>query len=357
MSYAHKMLLREETEKTISDSFAYLNSSYASTQSGDQLSDDESLMDEHIVSYAKRMLVQEDPENTLSDDFEYLHDDSSCGSTESDLSDDESLSDEFEERLESFARLANIPAIADMVSDVESFKTNACLSGRRSSLQKTLETDISKKEALLQRSSPTVFYSEFEAVDEIHCLNDMEDTCKSPWEHLVTLMAARDEDCSNLVTPLTDVGAGFFVPMENSNFEAYDGNIAQTVRKGDLERYISLHRFGKPIICCNKFKETTIHTICRRGHEKLLAYALTQKKSCLQVVDDLGRNPLHDACWTDEPNFELVKVIITKCPDLLYISDNRGFTPLEFIGNTGKWREWHAFLDENESILSPRELW
>lgn len=72
-------------------------------------------------------------------------------------------------------------------------------------------------------------------------------------------------------------------------------------------------------------------------------------------MDDLGRNPIHDACWTHKPNFELIKLLVVACPDLLYIADNRGFTPLDYVGK-GCWREWRRFLNDHQDVILPREM-
>ena len=146
----------------------------------------------------------------------------------------------------------------------------------------------------------------------------------------------------------------FFVEMEEANFAGYDNDIAAATRIGDLDAIEVHHMSGKPLLCCNRFRESTIHTVCRRGHSHLLRYMLEAGLS-IQVCCDQGRNPLHDAAWTHQPNFELVKIILKACPDLLYISDNRGYTPLAYVGKR-YWDDWCTFLEANRDLLAPRTL-
>jgi hypothetical protein len=74
----------------------------------------------------------------------------------------------------------------------------------------------------------------------------------------------------------------------------------------------------------------------------------------LQVRDDYGRNPMHDACWNAQPNFEVVDMILDICPDLLYIKDRRGFTPLAYARKEdwGKWKSY--FSKKSPQMLAPR---
>jgi len=43
---------------------------------------------------------------------------------------------------------------------------------------------------------------------------------------------------------------------------------------------------------------------------------------------DCGRTALHDACWTSEPNEELVEFLIQKCPELLLLMSDQ---PFEYV--------------------------
>ena len=178
--------------------------------------------------------------------------------------------------------------------------------------------------------------------------NDMK-----PWDYLGVLMT----ECGikHEAVPYTKVPDGFFTRLESKHFTSYDSDIARATRVGDLAAVQARYGSKRPLLSCNRFKETTIHTICRRGHVNLLRFIVNETDISIRVVDDIGRNPIHDACWTHRPNFELMKMLVTACPDLLYISDNRGFTPLDYVGK-GCWREWCKFLRDNKDIIVPKEV-
>lgn len=65
--------------------------------------------------------------------------------------------------------------------------------------------------------------------------------------------------------------------------------------------------------------------------------------SSVQVSDDFGRTPLHDACWTASPNFETISLLLEKDPWLLSITDCRGSTPLGYV-RKAHWAVWNGFL-------------
>mmetsp|Transcript_5122 Transcript_5122/g.10329 ORF Transcript_5122/g.10329 Transcript_5122/m.10329 type:complete len:109 (-) Transcript_5122:51-377(-) len=77
---------------------------------------------------------------------------------------------------------------------------------------------------------------------------------------------------------------------------------------------------------------------------KIVKFFVVEANVSLKVRDDFGRTPLHDACWTQEPNYELVSLIIQKEPDLVFISDKRGHTPLQYVRHQ-HWSSWSKFIN------------
>jgi ankyrin repeat protein len=66
--------------------------------------------------------------------------------------------------------------------------------------------------------------------------------------------------------------------------------------------------------------------------------------------DDYGRTPLHDAAWTDQPNFEIVQQLLENSPDLLLVKDKRGYSPLAYVPSQQR-AEWCRFLEEHEEFI------
>jgi ankyrin repeat protein len=81
---------------------------------------------------------------------------------------------------------------------------------------------------------------------------------------------------------------------------------------------------------CNAFGESLIHRVCRRGDHKLLSLFL-EKGCSLQITDDYGRTPLHDAMWKADPSPEVVSLILNNDKHLIRLMDIRGFVPLDYV--------------------------
>jgi ankyrin repeat protein len=81
---------------------------------------------------------------------------------------------------------------------------------------------------------------------------------------------------------------------------------------------------------------------CRRSTIEIMDYIMKNGGE-FRLVDDYGRNPLHDACWRSIPDFEIIMTILDRDPDLLRMEDVRGATPLHYIPQE-QWMLWCAFL-------------
>jgi hypothetical protein len=147
----------------------------------------------------------------------------------------------------------------------------------------------------------------------------------------------------------------YFTEVKKEHIAAYDMEIMKAVRSGDLDAIKAMKAKGKQLQCCNKFRESILHTVARRGLTDMLKYLITDGGVSLKVCCDSGRTPLHDACWTSTPNFECISLILQEAPDFLFVSDNRNFTPLNYIPRDS-WGEWNKFLNENTHLVAPKEL-
>lgn len=174
---------------------------------------------------------------------------------------------------------------------------------------------------------------------------------KKPEECLKSLLAERGIGYKS-VPASTLATQGFFVEMQNQNYADYTDEIAFAARRGDVVVLKAHVASGKTAQCCNRHKESIIHTICRKGHKNMLEYVMDVAGASIRICCDQFRTPLHDAAWTHEPNFEMIKIIIDACPDLLYVEDCRGHTPLAYVASP-QYNQWCKFLEENVDCLSP----
>ena len=139
--------------------------------------------------------------------------------------------------------------------------------------------------------------------------------------------------------------------------EPYDLDLIQAVRNGDLDSLRLKAELGQAMQCANTFGHTLIHTAARRGATEIVRFFLTEANNVSpKVVCDMGRTPLHDACWTAKPNFEIIELLLDASPDLLFITDKRGYTPMAYVPKEN-WCQWCIFLEQRGAEkLQPREI-
>jgi hypothetical protein len=127
--------------------------------------------------------------------------------------------------------------------------------------------------------------------------------------------------------------------------------LLKAVRENDLARIRHMHEVeGLSLQCSNKFQESLVHTVARHGLSEILLYLKQEAGVSMRVCCDGGRNALHDACWTNTPNFDVIRILIEDSPDLLYIRDKRNFTPLDYIPKEA-YKVWNEWLQSNKPLL------
>jgi hypothetical protein len=94
-----------------------------------------------------------------------------------------------------------------------------------------------------------------------------------------------------------NVDSEYFLPIEKQQHSSYP-QAALAARNEDLPLLKKLHEEGHNLQCSNKFGESIIHIICRRGRDDILDFLVSEVDVSLRLRDDLGRTPLHDAAWS-----------------------------------------------------------
>ena len=154
---------------------------------------------------------------------------------------------------------------------------------------------------------------------------------------------------TNSITPSLSID-NFFIQHTEEQIKAYDVQVIQAMRSQDIDQLRNMHKTGRQLQCANKFGESLIHMACRRGFVDVVRFLVDEAGVSVRVRDDYGRTALHDACWTSEPNEELVEYLIRQCPELLLMSDRRGNAPFEYVRRE-HWGRWVKFVQENEELL------
>jgi hypothetical protein len=133
---------------------------------------------------------------------------------------------------------------------------------------------------------------------------------------------------------------------------SYQAGLVDLVRRGDLAAFRRVLAGGlvspNP---CNRFGESLVHTVCRLGEAPFLR-ALLDCGATVDVCDDRGRTPLHDACWVPSPRFDVVDLILERDPRLLFVADCRGATPLQYVPRKD-WGGWVRFLEGRKDVYWP----
>ena len=114
-----------------------------------------------------------------------------------------------------------------------------------------------------------------------------------------------------------------------------------------------LHGNNALVNSCNQYGESLLHLSCRRSYTELTNFLVKEVNADLNIRDDYFRTPLHDACWTPTPNFELVDMLIREAPEHLVLEDVRGFTPFDYV-RKDHWKQWLRFLWERRDLLRPK---
>ena len=145
--------------------------------------------------------------------------------------------------------------------------------------------------------------------------------------------------------------------MKLKKFEwerGYTKQVVHAVQSCDLKALRLMFNSGvNSMNCCNRFGESILHMACRRGYRDIVKFLIQEAKVCANIMDDYGRTPMHDAFWTPEPSFEIVELLIERCPQLLFIEDKRGFVPLAYTRRI-HWIEWNTFFKKIKPCLLRR---
>lgn len=124
---------------------------------------------------------------------------------------------------------------------------------------------------------------------------------------------------------------------------SYHAYLIDLVRDHNYSKLTAILQVGISPNPCNVHNESLIHTLCRRGEFETLQL-FVQYGAVLQVCDDYGRTPLHDACWAANPDFAIVELLLQTDARLLHIVDCRGAVPLSYV-RPEQWTRWITFFE------------
>ncbi|CAB9511141.1 ANK [Seminavis robusta] len=169
---------------------------------------------------------------------------------------------------------------------------------------------------------------------------------------LLKAMFARNE-YGNVVLSSSPDGLSFTRPSKEAT-DAYDLTVVQAIRHNDVESLRSMLRDGKSFNACNRFGESLVHMVCRRGNVEMATFLIKEACVDVDVRDDFGRTPMHDACWTSKPNTTIMELLVNNVsPDMLLMEDVRGHTPWEYCRKE-HYGVWCDYLKSKEEDIQRR---
>jgi len=173
--------------------------------------------------------------------------------------------------------------------------------------------------------------------------------------HHLLINILREKGCSARVRKSSSLN-DFFLEVTDEGIAAFDQDVARAVREKNISFLRERKSSGKTLQCSNRFGESLVHMACRRGFTEVVQFFIKEGEVSLRVKDDFGRTPLHDACWSAEPNFGLMELLISHDPDLLMIEDVRGHSPFSYA-RKHHWVSWKKFLLEKRDIIVLKSFW
>lgn len=142
----------------------------------------------------------------------------------------------------------------------------------------------------------------------------------------------------------------YFAEYTEEERASYGKEVISAIRSQDIPLLRELQQNGKSLHTSNQFGESLLHMACRRGFIEVVKFLLDEGKVSLRVKDDYGRTPFHDACWTAEPNFDLMALLMEKEADLLLVKDKRGHYPFSYA-RRNHYEQWSNFLRERKGNI------
>lgn len=170
----------------------------------------------------------------------------------------------------------------------------------------------------------------------------------SPQQYLDAMISSRGY-CVKTFATLEFAYHNKPTPLQLASYGVY---LLDLVKSADADGLRSALASGLSRNPCNVYGESTLHRICRLGDTKLLTVMLDA--GCdVQIADDYGRTPLHDACWAAKPAFDVVEMLMERDSRLFYMADCRGALPLSYVRKE-HWALWLQFLESKKDAFWPR---
>jgi hypothetical protein len=137
--------------------------------------------------------------------------------------------------------------------------------------------------------------------------------------------------------------------LQIASYGTYTVDLVKSGKHQELQAALASGLSSNP---CNEHGESLLHNVCRCADSELFLVML--EAGCdVQVSDDCGRTPLHDACWAAQPSFAIVEKLLERDIGLLYMADGRGSLPLSYVRRQN-WSAWLQFFALKKDVYWPK---
>lgn len=119
-------------------------------------------------------------------------------------------------------------------------------------------------------------------------------------------------------------------PIKQHEIQNYSNTLINAISGNDLVFLRNILDMKKHILACNQIGESTLHIAARNSCHQIVQLILKSEESPV-TIDDYGRSPLNDALWAISPSFSVIEQLLDHSVDLLFLTDVRGFTPLNYV--------------------------
>jgi hypothetical protein len=135
---------------------------------------------------------------------------------------------------------------------------------------------------------------------------------------------------------------------------SYGAHVVELIRENDARSLRELLEVGLSPNAANAQNESIVHLACRLGHAGILR-VLIEFGCKVLVSDDNGRTPMHEACWSPTPSFEIVEILLQKDRQILLVADTRGDLPLTYVKDEN-WSAFTSLIVQEKDIFWPDKL-
>ena len=178
-------------------------------------------------------------------------------------------------------------------------------------------------------------------------MKDLTDDCPNSPSEYVQLMLERNGFLT-AVEPFSREEMSYFEPYQESHMPR---ELVRMVTENDVSSIDLLHQTSPHFLRLkNLFGESLLHLACRWGLTDMVRYLVDTANLPLNVRNSWGRTPLHEACMSIHPNFEVIELILERAPELILFLDNRGHNAFTCIREV-HWEAYIQFLSENRHLL------